>query len=48
MFLFRDMEGNIMQLNGEFELQATIENVYDQVPSSIPPMNQFHNDRSVG
>ena len=41
MFLFRDMEGNIMQLNGEFELQATIENVYDQVPSSIPPMNQF-------
>ena len=41
MFLFRDMEDNIMRLNGDFELQLTIENVYDQVPSSIPPMNQF-------
>ena len=41
MFLFRDMEGNIMPLNGEFELQLTIEDVYDEVPSSIPPMNQF-------
>ena len=41
MFLFRDMEDSIMQLNGEFELQLTIENMYDQVPSSIPPMNQF-------
>ena len=40
MFLFRDMEDNIMQLNGEFELQLTIEDMYDQVPSSIPPMNQ--------
>ena len=41
MFLFRDMEDNIMQLNGEFELQLTIEDMYDQVPSSILPMNQF-------
>ena len=41
MFLFCDMEGDIMQLNGEFELQLTIEDVYDQVPSSIPPMNQL-------
>ena len=41
MFLFRDMEDSIMQLNGEFELQLTIENMYDQVPSSILPMNQF-------
>ena len=41
MFLFRDMEDNIMQLNGLFELQLTIEDVYDQVPCSIPPMNQF-------
>ena len=41
MFLFRDMEDNIMQLNGLFELQLTIEDVYDQMPSSIPPMNQF-------
>ena len=30
-----------MQLNGEFELQLTIEDVYDQVPFSIPPMNRF-------
>ena len=41
MFLFRDMEGNILPLNGEFELQLTIEDVYDQVPSSIPPINQI-------
>ena len=41
MFLFRDMKGDIMRLNGEFELQLTIEDMYDQVPSSIPPMNQF-------
>ena len=41
MFLFRDMDGNIMRLNGEFELQLTIEDVYDQVPSSILPMNQL-------
>ena len=41
IFLFRDMDGNIMRLNGEFELQLTIENVYDQVSSSILPMNQF-------
>ena len=27
MFVFRDFEGNIMQLNGEFELQLTIEDV---------------------
>ena len=41
MFVFRDMDGNIMRLNGEFELQLTIEDVCDQVPSSILPMNQF-------
>ena len=41
LILFRDMEDNIMRLNGEFELQLTIEDVYDQVPSSILPMNQF-------
>ena len=41
IFVFRDMEGDIMQLNGEFELQLTIEDVYDQMPSSIPQMNQF-------
>ena len=41
VILFRDMEDNIMRLNGEFELQLTIENMYDQVPSSILPMTQF-------
>ena len=41
MFVFRDMDGKMMRLNGEFELQLTIEDVYDEVPSSIPPMNQF-------
>ena len=41
MFLFRDLEGEIMQLNDIFELQLTTEYVYDQVPFSIPPMNQI-------
>ena len=41
LILFRDMEGDIMRLNGEFELQLMIEDVYYQVPSSILPMNQF-------
>ena len=35
------MEGNIMRLNGEFELHLTIEDVIDHVPSSILPMNQL-------
>ena len=29
MFLFRYMEGNIMRLNGEFELQLAVIEVYD-------------------
>ena len=41
MPLFRDMYGKMIRLNGEFELQLTMEDVYDLVPSSIPPMNQF-------
>ena len=41
MFLFRDLEGSIMRLNGEFELRFTIMYMYDQVPSSIPSMNQI-------
>ena len=41
MLLLHDMEGNILRLNGEFELQLTIEDVYYQVTSSIPPMNHF-------
>ena len=31
----------MIRLNGEFELQLTIEDVYDEVPSSISPMNKF-------
>ena len=41
MFVFKDLEGNIMRLNGESELQLTMDDVNDQVPSSIPPINQF-------
>ena len=41
MFVFRNMEGNIMRLNGEFDLQLTIDNVYDEVPSSILQMSQL-------
>ena len=29
MFVFKDMDGNIIHLNGEFELQLTIEDVCD-------------------
>ena len=35
MLVFRDLEGNIMHLNGEFEHQLTIEDVYDQVPFTL-------------
>ena len=35
------MEGNIMRFNCEFELQLTIEDIYDQKTFSIPPMIQF-------
>ena len=31
----------MIRLNGEFELQLTIEDVYDEVPSSIASANQF-------
>ena len=41
MFVFRDMEGKMIRLNGEFELQLTIDDVYDEVPSSIASANQF-------
>ena len=37
-----------MPLNGEFELQLTIEDVYDQVPSSIPHINQFSKIEVLG
>ena len=29
IFVFKDLEGNIMRLNGEFELQLTVKDVYD-------------------
>ena len=35
MFVFRDMEGKMIRLNGEFELQLTIDDVYDEMSSSI-------------
>ena len=41
MFVFRDMEGKMIRLNGEFDLQLTIDDVYDEVPSSILQMNQL-------
>ena len=41
MFVFKDMNGNITHLNGEFELQLTIENVCDQLHTPVPSTNQF-------
>lgn len=41
MFVLCDMEGNMMRLKGELEVQLTMEDVNDQVPSSIAAMNQF-------
>ena len=41
MFVFKDMDGNIIHLNGEFELQLTIEDVCDQLHTSVPSTNQF-------
>ena len=41
MFLLSDMEGKMIRLNGEFELQLTIEDVYEQSENSITSTNQF-------
>ena len=41
MFVFRDMEGKMIRLNGEFELQLTIDDVYEQSENSITSANQF-------
>ena len=41
MFVFKDMVDNIIHLNGEFELQLTIEDVCDQMHTSVPSTNQF-------
>ena len=41
LFLFKDMDGNVMNLNGEFELQLTIEDVIESIHTSIDSTNQF-------
>ena len=41
MFVFKDMDDNIIHLNGEFELQLTIEDVCDQMHIPVPSTNQF-------
>ena len=40
MFVFKDIYDNIIHLNGEFELQLTIEDVCDQLHTSVPSTNQ--------
>ena len=41
MFVFKEMNGNIIHLNGEFEFQLTIEDVCDQLHTPVPSTNQF-------
>ena len=41
MFVFKDVDENIIHLNGEFELQLTIEDVCDQLHISVPSTNLF-------
>ena len=41
MFVFKDMDDNIIHMNGEFELQLTIEDVCDEMHTSVPSTNQF-------
>ena len=41
MFMFKDMDDNIIHLNDEFELQMTIEDVCDQLHTPVPSTNQF-------
>ena len=41
LFVLKDMNGNIIHLNGEFELQLTIEDVCDQLHTPVPSTNQF-------
>ena len=41
IFVFKDMDGNIIHLNGEFELRLTIEDVCDQLHTPVPSTNQF-------
>ena len=42
MFLFKDMDGNMMNLVGEFELQLTIEDVIQPIHNSVTSANQFN------
>ena len=41
MFVLKDMDGNIIDLNGEFELQLTIEDVCDQLHTPVPSTNYY-------
>ena len=41
IFVLKDMDGNIIHLNDEFELQFTIEYVCDQLHTPVPSTNQF-------
>ena len=41
MFVLKDMDGNIIDLNGEFKLQLTIEDVCGQLHTPVPSTNQF-------
>ena len=42
MFVLKDMDGNMMNLVGEFELQLTIEDVIERdVVRPLVPTNQF-------
>ena len=41
MFVFKDMNSNIINLNGEFEFQLTIEDVCGQLHTPVPSTNQF-------
>ena len=41
MFVLKDMDGNMMNLVGEFELQLTIEDVIEPMNTSFTSTNQF-------
>ena len=41
MFVIKDMNSNIINMNGEFELQLTIEDVCGQLYTPVPSTNQF-------
>ena len=41
MFVIKDMNSNIINMNGEFELQLTIEDVCDQLYTPVPSTNYY-------